>query len=265
MNTNAYQLSYFLGFFEVLGLCSVRLRFILGIIINLVVILILLLCYHFNQSVVNKHTFMEYFNDGIHLFVCCANVLCIYIETIHKRSEFQRFFASVSAVDQKFRGLKLPTEQFNAQLCSFYLRCFTTVLSIVVTIEILIIFNIGIDQQWISYWFVTSWPMVINRCRLLQISLFVGIPALHLQLLERALNQMRKLGYRSRRTARIKYLKNMHLAIVEELNGFNKMFNYSLAFHMLQNFVELLSGFYWLYYYYLDNHCVFGEFISSPT
>lgn len=259
----------FLRIFESLGLySSFRKRFLFGLVLNTIVLMFLLHFYQNHQAVVSEHEFMEIFNDAIQMIVSQISVFIVYIETIHKREKYKELFRAVQGIDSVLQELSVDVSAYYLQSVRVFTADFCILVAATITMELLIYSNITYDQQWIVYWQVNCLPLALNRMRQLQLCLFIRIPSVHLKILEHLLMRfLRKTIVQGRRNPpfifgaekRLKQLKEIHIRIVGEMKIFNEVFSYSLAFHMFQNFVELLSAAYWLYYYNLGSHCVFGE------
>lgn len=265
----------FLRIFESLGLYpSFRKRFLFVLVLNVIVLMFLLYFYQKNQAVVIEHEFMEYFNDTIQMIVSQISIFIVYIETIHKREKYKELFRAVQGIDSALQKLYVNVSGYYQRSVRIFTVDFCILVTAAITMELLIYFNITRDQQWIVYWHVNCLPLALNRMRQLQLCLFIRIPSAHLLILEHLVARfLCKTIARGRRNQplifgtekRLKQLKDIHIRIVGEMKIFNEVFNYSLAFHMFQNFVELLSAAYWLYYYNLDSHCVFGAYIIHDS
>lgn len=272
----AVPLRSFVTFYEFLGHCSLRSRFLLGLVINVIALCLLVVFYSRYQVQVQKYEFMEHFNDNVHLIATYLCILTVLIETVHKRRHYSEFFQLSVKLESYYKELNVNVERYISKSAKEYTIHFFLLLVATITIEVLIILNIGIDQQWVLYWSVDILPLLLNRFRLLQISFFLRIPSVHLRILEDVLQRFLRvtkhcpvslrddLFYKGS-NRRLKYLKEAYLLVIKEMDTFNRIFNYSLCGLLLQNFIELLSGSYWLYYYQLDDHCVFGrDSITSP-
>lgn len=265
----------FLSLFEVLGINSPfprRWRYFLGISANLFFLTLLLLYYQQYHAVDKNHQFMEYFNDGIQLIVTEAAIMIVFLETIHKHRKYMRFFREVSQFNSSCRQMNVDVDTFYTGSIRAFARQFVVLVAGSTVVEALIILNIAIDQQWVVYWHVNILPLSLVRLRQLQLSYFLRFPSVHLKVLEDLLKRFVKVTNKRQAhkkefvegiNRRLCELKRLHGIVLHEMRIFNEIFSYSLAFHLLQNFVELLSGSYWLYYYNLDNHCVFGKYVVS--
>lgn len=225
-----------------------------------VVILLLILYYYYNHHVIaSDHEFMENFNDAIQLFVAYLCIFVVYAETAFTRKRIIRFFKVFGDVNKSFTDLNVQTVKYYEQFINQYKFYFLFLILITLSMEIVIISTIQKDKQWVSFWWVSILPMLLNRMRQLQLSLFLGILVLHLGILSDLLKVNGSLKSCNKLKSRIRVLKFVYILIYREFESFHLVFQVSLAFEMFQHFVELLSGTYWLYYYHLNDHYVLGE------
>lgn len=255
------SLSPVLQFFELLGLYSGRKRYLFGLACNLVLLISLLFYYQRNHAVVNEHAFMEYFNDGIQLLVTQLSVFVVFIETVHRRRDYRRYWRVVEELDSSLNKLNVKLQPHHSKFIRVYSLHVVLLLTATIAIECLVVMNSCIDQQWVIYWQACIHPLLLSRIRLLQVGYFLRIPSVHLQVLEEYLQRVSLPMDRLFRVTSIRTLvrlKGVHRLILQEMRILNRIFNYSLGFLMFQVFVEVLSGAYWLYYYQLSDHCVFG-------
>lgn len=266
----------FVTLFEFLGICSLSRRFLLGLVFNVAVLCLLVVFYSRYQVQVQTHEFMEHFNDNVHLIATYLCILTVFIETVHKRGHYSEFFQLSVKLESIYKKLNVDVERYYSKSIREYTIHFFLLLMATLTMEVLIILNIGIDQQWVLYWSVDILPLLLNRFRLLQISFFLRIPSVHLVILEDLMQRfirvtnhcpvsLRNDLFYKGSNRRLKHLKEAHLLLIKEMDAFNRIFNYSLCGLLLQSFIELLSGSYWLYYYQLEDHCVFGRIIITSS
>lgn len=272
------KLRLFVKIFEVLGISpSENKRYLIGFTINLVVIVTLL--YFINRDSLlysqNDFGFVDEFNDAFQLIVTYATVLSLLLETIHRRSAFKEFFEIATRLDLTFRDLRLEPEVYYNRLFVRYGRESLVLLLGTIALEIFIIINIDSDHDWRLYWIVNILPLMLNRFRHLQYSFHLRIIAVQMEMIAIVLEKLEcihekppKLVTNNKRIIygihrRLKLLRTAYNLIQEGIKTFNNMFSYSLVINLFQNFIELLSGSYWLYFYALKNELVIsGKFIS---
>lgn len=213
---------------------------------------------------------MEYFNDSVQIIATFASILTGFIETIHKRRRYHELCKVVNKLDSVFSSLNVNVERYYSKIIRNFSVDFVVLFSLTVGIELYVILNIQVDPQWVLYWYVNILPLLLSRLRLLQISYFLRIPSIHLRLLEdlikpfvRVTNKyprnVKDVKYTEGSNQKLMRFKESYLLILKEMECLNNIFHYSLGAHLLQNFIELLTSSYWLYYYQLNDHCVPGR------
>lgn len=270
------KLRFFVRFFEVLGISSTaKYRYLFGLVFNLIVIVVLLFFIHRDSLLYspNDFAFVDEFNDAFQLIITFATVLSLFLETIHRKSTFKKFFELVTELDLTFRDLHVDPEIFYSRLNQVYGRQFLVLLCGTIGLEIFIIISIDSDHDWSLYWLVNIMPLMINRFRHLQYSFMLRIIVVQLEMMESILEKIVQISdkkFPKNETLncgiqrRLRRLSAAYNFILEEVKAFNKMFSYSLVINLFQNLIELLSGSYWLYFYALKNELVVsGQYIAK--
>lgn len=260
----------FVNFFEVLGISPTNNRFLFGFTINLIAITILLFFIQRDSLLYspNDFAFVDEFNDAFQLIITFSTVLSLLFETIHRKSTFKEFFAVVSKLDLTFRDLRIDPQRFYSRMAVKYGREFLLLLCGTIGLEAFIILNIvKSDHDWSLYWMVNILPLMLNRFRHLQYSFMLRILVLQLEMIEMTLRKLVEVSrnpvlfpqnekLRCGVQRRLGALRRAFNLILEEFKAFNRMFSYSLVINLFQNFIELLSGSYWLYFYAFKNEWV---------
>lgn len=248
LSTVSKSLRPFLLLFEFLGMLPSPHRkwYLYGLASNTIGIYLIYTRFrNRNQIKFSNYDTVEAFNDGFQMTITFVSVLSLFIETVQKRRVFALFFEFVGQVDRLLRSVDVAVEKCYTRTMRLFSVHFLVLLFGTICVETFIILSITEDVESRAYWFVNILPLMLNRVRHLQYAFHLKIVTAQLEMI---VDQL-KLGDSTQSVCqdRVSILRATHRYIIQEMVAFNCMFSYSLAVNLVQNFIELLSGSYWLY------------------
>lgn len=240
---------------------SYILKLCTGIHFSVVVALILFVSIN-NKELLYGETAIGNLNDALILFSVFTAHLSIVIESFTKRKYFisyWRFFAKMKGNSVWHRKV--------------FLKMFIPFLFAMST-EIVIISNIGEDQQWTIFWFLQIYSLMVTRIRFLQHIFFIDIIFYSLEDLNCHLRSTaawtRAIGA-DKNFARNFFYKNVSQSqenfksLMKMLIKVNKAFGWSQALNVGQLFIEATCDFFWIYVFAIGPTFLWGKYQSIES
>lgn len=247
-------------FFVAFGVFPYGKRHLFGLSATLIAIVLIFFFSGYRDHIdFSEYETVENFNDGVQFIVTFTSVLTIFLETNQRHKDFEKFFENLRSLTQIYHRMGIfQLNQYYNKAMWIYTRRFLFLLLVTIVLETLILFACSGDADLIDYWLVNILPLMLNRIRHLQYAFFLTIITVPMKISEDALsailNQVNVLptidGFQEQLTERFRNLKKAHILLLTEIATFNHIFRYSLVVNLAQNFVELLSGTYWVYLQY---------------
>lgn len=186
--------------------------------------------------------------------------LSMIVESFMRRKYFIRywsFYGKIVSFQSKnwYKGFKLK---------------FTAFILFTIAIELAVITEIqNRDAQWTNFWAAEIFSLVGTRIRNLQHAFFIDLIYFNLQDLNKKVRNLnlwtqavnKKFSHRNF-LFKLKKLKFEYKNLMEMLICVNRIFRWSQAFNVGQQFIEIVVDLYWIYAFAVSKDFIWGKEIK---
>jgi hypothetical protein len=191
-------------------------------------------------------------------------------------------FAHLSMIIESFMQRKyfIRYWSFYGKIVSFQKKSVTWYKGFILKSVIFILFTVGIeitvitciydkDSQWTNFWAAEIFSLICTRIRNLQHAFFIDVIFFTLQDLNSRIKNLnlwtlavnRKFSDRIFHS-KIQKLKNEFKNLMEMIICVNRIFRWSQAFNVGQQFIEIVVELYWIYAFAISPDFIWGKLIE---
>ena len=191
-------------------------------------------------------------NDIIVFSLVALAHLSVIIESFYKRRYFSQFWDLHEKIKNKTIDLKF-INNYMMKLAIFVIFKFLVELSIIWSIY-------GEDVQWTYYWAANIFSLTTTRMKNVHHTFFIDLIYFYMEDLNLKMKNFKNSSISSQDfKLKIVKLKNEFKILIKMLMIVNEIFAWSQAVNIGQQFIEIVSGFYWIYAYAKSENFFWGK------
>lgn len=231
-----------------------------------IIIMIVIIVYVILTICVLKDTFLEQksrvgkFNDIAKFCTTMLTHFIIVCESLLTKQHQYLMWQKIVDVDHCFDKMDIQNITiYKQKFHQYYVIKFFLYILMTITIEIIIITSIRGDLEWQSYWYSVIFSLMMTRIRHLQQSLFIDLLTSRFSIIKCELKQIVHFSRKQLFTnkddiesvkviEKLKYSKLSYNILYEICYHLNKSVGYSQLANLMQNFIQLTSDLYWIYF-----------------
>ncbi len=174
----------------------------------------------------------------------------IIFESFYKRKYFTQFWNFFNKINNQTRESRF-IDNFLLKLVIY--------LTFTFIIECAVLCNIyGVDEQWTYFWEANIFSLMATRMKNIQHTFFIDIIYFYVRDLNLNLRNLKNSSSTEDIKIKIVKIKSDFKILIKMLMIVNKIFAWSQAMNIGQQFIEIVSEFYWIYAYARSDYFVLG-------